>query len=127
VELFPAQYEGREWAREGGPLSLSRSPESRAVLLFFSFFFRGRKIAKKATQIQISGEKVPVLSKTSCQISPSFNIFGESVATGLSIGYTLNGPVQNCRQLSQNLPLEARHCCYITKIGKKKEKKKKTH
>jgi hypothetical protein len=25
---------------------------------------------------------------------------GECVATGLSIGYTFNGPLQNCRQLS---------------------------
>ncbi len=113
---------GRE--REGPSLSLSLA-RVWSSLAFFSFFFRGREIAKKATLIQISGEKVPVLSKTSCQISPSFNIFGESVATGLSIGYTLNGPVQNCRQLSQNLPLEARHCCYITKLKKKKRKEKK--
>ncbi len=95
--------------------------ETGAVFLVL-FFFGGRKIAKKETRIQISGEKSLFFSKTSCQIFPSLNIFGESVATGLSIGYTLNGPVQNCRQLNQNLPLEARHWCYITKLEKKKKK-----
>jgi hypothetical protein len=55
------------------------------------------------------------------QISPKFNGFwGESVATGLSEGYKFNGPVQKCRQLSGNLPWEAHHCCYTTKLGKKK-------
>jgi hypothetical protein len=55
VELFPAQYEGREWARDGGPLSLSLSPESRAI--FFFLFFSGAKNRQKETLIQISGEK----------------------------------------------------------------------
>jgi hypothetical protein len=42
--------------------------------------------------------KSPVLSKTSRQISLSFNFFGESDITGLSIGYTFNDPVQSCRR-----------------------------
>jgi hypothetical protein len=76
VELFPAQYEGREWAREG------LSPESRAVFFFFSFlFFRERKNRQKANTDPNFWRKVPVFSKTSCQISPSFNIFGDFVHT----------------------------------------------
>ncbi len=70
--------------------------------------------------IQISGEKSLFSQKLVANISPSSNSFGESVATGLSIGYTFNGPVQNCRQFCRNLPSEACHCCYATKLEKKK-------
>jgi hypothetical protein len=35
-------------------------------------------------------------SKTSYQISPILNSFGESVTMGLSINYTFNGSLQNC-------------------------------
>jgi hypothetical protein len=71
--------------------------------------------------IQISGEKSLLSQNRVANISPSSNSFGESVATGLSIGYTFNGSVQNCHQFCRNLPSEACHCCYATKLRKNKK------
>jgi hypothetical protein len=84
-----------------------------------SLFF-GEKIAKNVIPIQISGEKSPFSQKSVANISPSSNPFGESVTTCLSIGYRLNGSVQNCRQFCRNLPSEACHCFYATKLKKKR-------
>ncbi len=76
--------------------------------------------------IQISGEKSLFSQKRVANISPSSNSFGEGVATGLSIGYTFNGPVQNCPQFCRNLPSEACHYCMLQNWEKKKKKKKTT-
>jgi hypothetical protein len=44
------------------------------------------KYCQKVTLIQISGEKIPVFSKTSCQILPSFNLFGRLPAHACLLG-----------------------------------------
>jgi hypothetical protein len=62
--------------REREDPSLSLSPESGAVLLFFSFFFRGREIAKKATRIQISGEKSLFCQKRVAKFRPVLIFLG---------------------------------------------------
>jgi hypothetical protein len=77
------------------------------------------KNRQKPKLIQISGENSPFKKKTDRQISPSFKFLGESIIKGLSIGYTYTGPVKNCGELSRNLRLEARHCCYATKLKNK--------
>ncbi len=64
-----------------------------------SFSF-GRNNHQKATLTQIFGDFFFPL-KTSGQILSIFIILlGEYVARGLSAGYTVNGPVQKCYQLS---------------------------
>jgi len=54
-------------------------------------------------------------SKTSRQISPRFYVFGGACRQRPNLlANTCNGPVQNCRQLSRNLPWEVRRFCYTT-------------
>jgi hypothetical protein len=56
------------------------------------------------------------LSKTSNQISPILNIFGESEITCLFTSYIFNDLVQNFHQLNQNLFMMVRHYCYTIYI-----------
>jgi hypothetical protein len=109
-----------------GSLAIRRPLCSRAAVFMYmcedggrwqSFFFPWRKIAKRQHWSKFRAENALMHR----QISPSPNVWCghwwggmgvECVATGLSIGYTFRGPVQNCRQLSGNLPCEARHWCY---------------
>lgn len=70
---FPRNTKAMSGREREGPSLSSLSPESRAVF-FFLFFFGGEKSPKGNTEPNF-WRKVPVFSKTSCQISPSFNIF----------------------------------------------------
>jgi hypothetical protein len=80
------------------------------------FFFSGEKSPKANTDPNFGRKMLLCVAKFRPVLTfggrTGGGMGGECVATGLSIGYTFNGPVQNCRQLSGNLPCEARHCSY---------------
>ncbi len=82
-------------------------PEAASSSLFFGGWGEKRRHWSKFLA------KIPCFfSKTSRQISPRGSVSSQTCI----LGYTFNGPVQNCRQLRRNLPWEARHFLLHYKI-----------
>lgn len=85
-------------------------------LLWWSFFFVGKKNAKRQHWFIFWGKISPFFKNKSQNF---ILFFWERFSPQVYILATLfNGPVQNHRQLNANLFGETLHCCYTTQLGK---------
>jgi len=67
------------------------------------------------------GENPYFFQKRVAKFGPVLIFLGSVSSQACLLGYTFNGPVQNCRKLSRNLPWEARHFFATLQIKKKKK------
>jgi hypothetical protein len=73
------------------------------------------------------GENPDFFQKRVAKFRPVLIFLGSVSSQACLLGYTFNGPVQNCCQLSRNLPWEARHFFATLQIKKKKKTLAATH
>jgi hypothetical protein len=77
---------------------------------WIDYFFFLVILWQKVTLLQFLGRNFPFFNfKKFIKFifPPFFSLFGEHDITGLSTGYCLNGRVQKCGQLSENLSINA--------------------